>query len=231
MQSFHWVIIAILIALPVHVNSSISDYLYKNSDIPSFSNYGSVGLIQMPTARFHEPGSLAFNFSHNEPYINAAVIAYPFSWFEASYQYTDINNYLYSQYKEFSGGQSFKDKSFDAKFRLLAEQNILPAVAVGFRDIAGTGIFSSEYIVASKKIKNFDYSIGMGWGALSGGLRTNNPFSQLSNKFDVREYPDSGEGGEFSPKAYFSGSAGVFGGLEFVLPLHIYLRGLRKDHH
>jgi hypothetical protein len=211
---------SLIFSTTVAAQYSDYEYLYEG---PSFSNYGTLGIINAPSARFHEAGTLGYNWSHNQPYLRGSLIAYPFDWFEASYQYTDINNYLYSPYKEFSGGQSFKDKSFDAKFRILQERNFLPAMAVGFRDIAGTGIFSSEYIVASKKIKNFDYSLGMGWGALSGGLRTNNPFSQLSDGFDVREYPESGEGGEFSPKAYFSGPAGFFGGLEFVLP---FKRGL-----
>ena len=75
----------------------------------------------MPNARFFEAGSLAFNWSHNDPYINGSIIAYPFSWLEASYQYTDINNALYSDNEAFSGKQSYKDKGFDAKFRLLKE--------------------------------------------------------------------------------------------------------------
>ena len=91
-----------------------------------------------------EEGSLALNWSHLDPYIRGSLIAYPFSWFEASYQYTDINNALYSDIKEFSGNQSYKDKSFDVKFKLLNETDILPAVAVGFRDLAGTGVFSSN---------------------------------------------------------------------------------------
>ena len=41
------------------IQASINDYIYKNNDVASFSNYGSVGLIQMPTARFHEEGTLA----------------------------------------------------------------------------------------------------------------------------------------------------------------------------
>ncbi|MGA0360417.1 MAG: YjbH domain-containing protein [bacterium] len=45
-------------------------------------------------------------------------MAYPFSWFEASYQYTDIKNALYSDVPAFSGGQTYKDKSFDFKFKI-----------------------------------------------------------------------------------------------------------------
>ena len=80
----------------------------------------------MPSARFQPEASLALSWSHNNPYIRGSLIAYPFNWAEISYQYTDINNALYSDSPLFSGGQSFKDKSFDAKFRLLRESNLLP---------------------------------------------------------------------------------------------------------
>jgi len=127
-------------ALSFQINASFLDYKFRYN-YPSFSNYGTVGLINAPTARFLEEGSLAFTWSHNQPYLRGSIVAYPFSWLEASYQYADINNDLYSPYKEFSGGQSLKDKSFDAKFRVLKESNYVPSLAIGFRDLGGTGIF------------------------------------------------------------------------------------------
>ena len=71
---------------------------------------------------------------------------------EASWQYTDVNNALYSDVEAFSGKQTYKDKGFDVKFRLLPESSYLPSIAMGIRDIAGTGTFAAEYIVASKYI-------------------------------------------------------------------------------
>ena len=100
----------------------------------------------MPSARFHEAGSLGFNWSHIDPYLRGSIVAYPFDWFEASYQYTDVNNALYSDIAAFSGNQSYKDKSFDAKLRIFREGEFMPAVAIGARDLAGTGVFSSEYL-------------------------------------------------------------------------------------
>ncbi len=76
----------------------IIDYPYPFSS-PDFSNYGTLGLIQMPNSRFHEEGTIAFSWTHNEPYLRGSVIAYPFNWLEASYQYVDINNALYSPVK------------------------------------------------------------------------------------------------------------------------------------
>lgn len=199
-------------------SAAINDYIYKNSDLPSFSNYGSVGLIQMPTARFFEEGSLALNWSHNDPYINGAIIAYPFSWLEASYHYTDINNALYSDSPAFSGNQTYKDKGFDAKLRLLKESRYLPQIAVGARDVAGTSVFSAEYLVMSKRIKNIDLSFGLGWGTLSGN-KIKNPLTLISDKYKERINIDSDtQGGEVSLGKLFKGDAGYFAGLEVIIP-------------
>ena len=33
--------------------------------------------------------------------------------------------------------------------------------------MAGTGMFSAEYIVGSKRLGNLDFTMGLGWGAIS----------------------------------------------------------------
>ena len=144
------------------IYSSPNSYIFPNIDIPSYSNYGTLGLYSSQMLDFIKRVQLP---SHGLicNHTCGSVLAYPFDWFEASFQYTDVNNYLYSPYKEFGGGQSYKDKGFDAKFRILKESTWTPAVALGFRDLGGTGLFSSEFIVATKRIRNIDLSIGAGW--------------------------------------------------------------------
>src|SRR5439155_7962965 len=93
-----------------------------------------------------------------------------------------------------SGTQSYKDKSFDAKFRLWRESASVPEIALGLRDLAGTGLFSSEYLVGSKRFGAFDWHLGLGWGYLGGHGSLRNPFSVLSSKFDTRP-TDVGAGG------------------------------------
>ena len=224
MRSFDWLISIILCSYPAYLSSSINDYIYQNGAIPSFSNYGTTGLIQMPNARFFEAGSLAFNWSHNDPYINGSIIAYPFSWLEASYQYTDINNALYSDNEAFSGKQSYKDKGFDAKFRLLKESRYFPQIAVGARDVAGTSVFTAEYIVMSKQFQNLDFSFGLGWGTLSGN-KIKNPFTYISDEYNERiDVTSETQGGEVNFGKLFKGPAGYFGGIEAVIP---HFKGLR----
>ena len=147
-----------------HALASIEDYFpYKVT--PDASNYGNTGLIEIPTARFMDEASLRFNFSSSWPNEYTALTASPFSWFEATYRYAEIKNQKYGP-AGYSGNQSLKDKGFDVKLGLVEESFYFPAIAVGLRDIAGSGDFSSEYLVASKRYKNLDVTLGLGWGKL-----------------------------------------------------------------
>jgi len=213
---FKYRALLICISLSSYISAAPDDYIYPFKK-PSFSNYGTLGLIQNPNARFLDEGSLAFSWSHNEPYLRGSLIAYPFNWLEVSYQYADINNKLYSNIRAFSGSQSLKDKSFDAKIRLIKESQSLPEVAVGFRDLAGTGLFTSEFIVASKNLsKSLDLTLGMGWGNLT-GQSIENPLIEISDRFVTRS-AGSSQGGELRGGDYFSGPAGYFFGIEYFIP-------------
>ena len=79
---------------------------------------------------------------------------------EAIVRYTEGT---YTSYN-FGSPQTWKDKGFDLKIKLLDESEYFPAVAVGALDFGGTGFYSSEYFVASKRIEDFDFTLGIGWG-------------------------------------------------------------------
>tara|TARA_B100001287_G_scaffold271445_1_gene271756 strand:+ start:950 stop:2950 length:2001 start_codon:yes stop_codon:yes gene_type:complete len=169
----------------------------------------------MPTSRFLKSGTLGVSYSDFSPYKRVALIAYPFDSIEAIYQYTDIGNRLYSNVFEFSGNQTLKDKGFDVKFLILNEKKNFPSVALGFRDLAGTGLFSSEYLVANKYINNFDLTLGIGWGNLSDG-NISNPLKSVSQRFARRGFYQGDGGGEITFSSFFRGEdAGLFGGLEY----------------
>ena len=111
----------------------------------------------------------------------------------------------------FSGNQSLKDKGLDLKFRLLEESNFIPQLAIGVRDIGGTSLFASEFIVASKRIKNADFTLGMGWGVLSNNS-FKNPLGNLSDRFYTRQERDldaTSEGGALNLNTLFTGKSGV----------------------
>ena len=194
--------------------SDIDDY-FSNPVAPSASNYGNTGILELPSARFMPPGSMRFNFSGSYPYEYTSLTATPFSWLEATYRYTEIKNQKYGPFA-YSGNQSLKDKGFDIKFQLLEENYIRPSIAVGLRDVAGTGLFSSEYFLASKRFGNFDVTTGIGWGllGLEGGIE--NPLQVFHDSFRERTSVGN-QGGVFSYKDWFSGDAALFGGVEYDL--------------
>ena len=171
----------------------------------------------MPSARMHNAGTLGFSWSNHDPYLRGSIIAYPFDWMEAVYSYTDINNALYSNVEAFSGKQSYKDKGFDLKFRVIQETQFLPSISIGLRDLAGSNNFEAEYIVASKLVGNIDFTFGVGWGDLShGGYK--NPLTSVFSSLNTRDLTQDGQGGEFTASRYFSGDIGIFGGAEIFLP-------------
>jgi hypothetical protein len=193
---------------------------YAGRDLPvSTSEFGTVGLWQSPTARMKPTGSFTFTQSVIEPYRRYNVFVQPFEWLEAGFRYTDIEN------REYTPGnpQSFKDKSIDFKLRLLKESAWLPQVAMGMRDLGGTGLFSGEYVVASKRHGDFDFSLGMGWGYFGKRGDVRNPLGRIASSFDQRtggfgSAGDSGKGGELSTSTYFHGPAALFGGVQYHTP-------------
>lgn len=217
MKVLSYAFYVLLSLFPITVFSEISEYKdYLRS--PSHSEYGTIGLINMPSARTMPAGSLAFHWTRAQPYFRGSIIGYPFDWFEALYKYTDINDKPYSPYKNFSGGQSLKDKAFDVKFVLYKETRNLPQIAFGIRDLGGTNRFAAEYLVASKYIGNFDVTLGAGWGTLASPRNSiSNPLAKIADTFKIRG--NSGEqdfGGGISPDAWVSGKTiSIFGGAEY----------------
>jgi hypothetical protein len=178
------------------------------------SDFGVIGLIDTPTARMSADGTLTATAAIQSRTNSYAVTYQATPWLEASFRYTGFNDWFYY------------DRNYEAKVRLWQEQDYLPQVAVGIRDIVGTGVYGSEYVVASKEVGDFDFTLGLGWGRLAGDGDLENPLIQLSDKFSSRE---AGEdlSGELSSAAFFSGkNVGFFGGIHYQpdsLPVSLML--------
>ena len=172
-----------------------------NFEYNSFNNHGVVGLINMPSARIYNEASFGITLYDGEPDQKITFTSSPYDWLEASFFYTNLQGTPYGA--GFDG--DYKDKGFNFKIRL-KEEGVFPAVAIGINDIAGTGYYSSEYIVGSYGFKNIDLHFGLGWGTLNGSKDTiKNPLGYLSNKFFYRPTNVEGRGGQFQPSRYFSG--------------------------
>ncbi|UXL40458.1 YjbH domain-containing protein [Pseudomonas fragi] len=179
------------------------------------NDFGGVGLLQTPTARMAPAGELSFNANRTDPYSRYSLSLQPLDWLEGTFRYTSISNRKYGS-EALSGDQSYKDKAVDAKARLWQESHWLPEVALGFRDIGGTGLFSSEYFVANKRYKDLDFSLGIAWGYIGNRGDMDNPLGYLDDRFDTR--PASSTAGDVNTNSYFRGSPALFGGVVYQTP-------------
>ena len=183
------------------------------------SDFGGVGLMQTPTARMHEEGEFSLNYVDNEQFRRMSVSLQVFPWLEATARYTDEREKIWGGGEEFSNNQTYKDKGFDAKFGIWRESKYLPQVAIGLRDMGGTGLYAAEYVVANKKFGNFDISLGMGWGYLGRRDNITNPFCEVADRFCERPLQEATGDGQFEVKEMFRGPAAVFGGVQYQTPL------------
>ena len=168
----------------------------------------------MPTARFYDESSYGFTFYNGDPDQKITMTSSPYDWLEASFFYTNIQDKIYPGFTN----QDYKDKGFNFKFRI-KEEGVLPAVAIGINDIAGTGYYSSEYIVGSYGINNIDLHFGLSWGTLNGSKHSfKNPLGSISDQFYNRPTGLEENGGQFQPSRYFSGEkASPFLGISYAL--------------
>jgi len=195
------------------------DDLYSVSrDLPISANiWGETGLLQTPSARSAPAGTVAATLGLFQPYGNLNLYFAPLNGVEFILRYTNINNIPYGE-QSLSGGQTYKDKSTGLKVRLLKENAYIPEFAVGVRDILGTGLFSGEYFVASKRHSDFDFSLGMGWGQLGTRNNVTNPFvTAFGQNFATRPAITTNQGGT-STGGFFHGTAAMFGGVQYHTP-------------
>ena len=197
------------------LNLFLNFQIYSDSfNFNSFNNHGSLGGVNIPSARFYNESSFGFTLYDGNPDQKFTMTSYPFDWLEASVFYTNIQGKPYPGY-EF---QDYKDKGFNFKVRILEESMYLPAIAIGVNDLAGTGFYSSEYVVGSYGIDNLDIHFGLGWGNLNGESDFKNPLTIISNKFGDRPSDLEGRGGQFQPSRYFSDKdVSVFFGASYIL--------------
>jgi hypothetical protein len=174
--------------------------------------FGSRGLIGTPTARMAPDGELSAgaSFLKNNQHYNLAFQVLP--WLEASFRYSGLQHFNPDY-------PVYYDRAFGLKARLWDEDGDLPAVAIGIDDIVGTGVYSGEYIVASKRFGDIDTSLGLGWGRRGSTALFKNPLAVVFPSFNNRtSYLAQAGGADFG--AFFHGhDVGLFGGAVWHTPL------------
>lgn len=206
-----WLAVSMIVVQPARSDDSDERNWFQR-------DFGGVGLLQTPTARMAPLGWLAMKYGRVDPYEHYTFSAQPFEWAEAGFRYTEVRNRVVAAS---TTGQDFIDKGVDLKLRIADEGRFMPALAVGFQDLGGTGLFAGEYLVANKRWHDLDFSIGLGWGYLALGSNFSNPLGELADRFENRSddgaNPDGG--GDFNFQEMFTGPVGVFGGVQYRTPI------------
>lgn len=179
-----------------------------------YTLYGDTGLIEMPSADLPSEGEIAVTlggFSGQQRFAFTFQITERLS---GTFRYARIDEF------EGPGTDSTFDRSFDLSYRLLDEGRYAPAVTVGLRDFLGTGLYTSEYIVATKGFgPRLRATAGLGFGRLGSEGGFANPFGlddRPENEF-LDDDPDNDEGGNINGDVFFRGDAALFGGVEYRL--------------
>jgi hypothetical protein len=203
-----------LTILSFGLQASYLDYIYGERK-PSLNSWGHVGLIQTPTANILGESNAFLSITQNDIYKFGAISVSPFDWMEASYFYYRPND-LYWDFVSPGTKGKYLDKGFSVKFLYEPKSKVLPNVALGLDDFAGTGVFTREYIASTFNTDYFNLTLGLGWGKFAGNNTFSNPIFFLSERPKVSDNYD--QGGMVSYDKWFRGDASLFGGIEYYIP-------------
>ena len=205
----HWPLRPVWLALIFCASAQADDGVQPRT------TYGSVGLIEMPSARMAPDGQLAGGatfYTDTERYI-LDFQALP--WLDVSLRYSGLAHFEPARPDYYV---VYWDRAFAGKVRLFQETDYTPAFAIGANDLVGTGVYSGEYMVASKRLGPFDATVGLGWGRLAQTAQLKNPFVSLAKSFANR--PGLTTPGQTDSTSFFHGAnTGVFGGLVWHTPI------------
>ncbi len=173
--------------------------------------YGEVGLLDMPSARMTNDGAFGLTVGALTGSQRFDLWFQVLPWLEGSFRYSHI--------KRYGGPTPLYDRSLSLKMRLNEESDDWPDVSLGIRDLLGTGAYGAEYLVASKRFGDLDFTAGLGWGRLATNGGFANPFGLLFKSFKTRD-TNFGKGGTISFNTFFHGpKAATFGGVDWTTPI------------
>lgn len=150
------------------------------------NSFGMPGAIDTPTADAPPDAEVSGSYS-DSAYASRTTVAFSLTpSLTAALRYSRVADLL-------GPDRDLYDRSFDVHYQLFGEEGWRPAVAIGLRDMMGTGVYSGEYVVATKSLTPaLKVSGGLGWGRLAGAPRAQT------------------QGGKFTADNWFRGDAKPF---------------------
>lgn len=166
----------------------------------SQGSFGLPGLVDMPTAESAPDGTIGGSFFRFDAGTRVTLTFQVTKGLSGAFRYSRIPGVG-------SGGEALYDRSFDLHYQLFGEAGLRPAIAIGLRDFVGTGVFSSEYVVATKSVTpRLRVTAGLGWGRLAS-------LGGIGSPFGSRPPLDFGKGGKANDNQWFRGAVAPFAGL------------------
>lgn len=178
---------------------------------PGINLRAASGLIEMPSALPQPDGQLSLSVSQAGGVLRNAISFQITPRLQGSFRYSGFR--LPGTAAGIDGGYGpgsrYFDRAFDLSYLLIAEGGWWPAVSLGLRDFAGTGMDGAEYIVASRRLKSrLTVTAGLGWGQM--GSRS--PLFSTGERVAQRS---SETGGTANVRQWFRGPAAPFAGVEW----------------
>lgn len=164
---------------------------------------GATGLIDMPSGDAQKDATFSFSTALIGPVTRATL----------SFQFSErlSGSFRFQTWRDWDtlipGDAEESDRSIDLRYQILKEGKIAPALTIGLQDLTGQGLFSSEYLAATKtfgdKVK---VTAGLGWGRLGSDGGIGAPFGSRP-AVDPLGVPNSDQ--------WFRGEAAPFAGVEY----------------
>ncbi len=182
---------------------------------PSLNFYGSPGIIDMPSGQMLPDGQFTTAIGYFGGQTRYTLTFQALPWASASFRYNKIKNW------NMGGFSTYYDRGFDMRFRLHKETRYWPEITLGLQDFVGTGIYSAEYLVATKTLNAPGFGAarlpgklkltgGLGWGRLGTSGSIGSPFGERP------AYDPSDTGGKPAYDQWFRGPVAPFGGIEWM---------------
>lgn len=178
----------------------------------SRNTFGMPGLIDMPSAEMRPDGELGLSLTGlNDGTMRNTLTFQIAPRLTGAFRYSKVPGLMP---KDDGTGryEALYDRSFDIRFQFLDEGKWgwTPAMAIGLQDFIGTGVYSSEYIVATKSIgPKLRVSGGLGWGRLGS-------FGSIGSTGTRPDYDVTSTGGKFNSGSWFKGDFAPFFGVSYA---------------
>jgi hypothetical protein len=183
---------------------------------PTLGFYGAPGILDMPSGNMMPDGEVSLSASYFRGILRNNLTFQIMPWISGSFRYSILDNY------DFGGTTNRYDRSFDLRFQLREEDDVWPAVAVGLRDFGGTGVYSSEFVAASKTLDRWRLTGGIGWGRLASKGGFSNPLGLVADSLKTRSATGMlADTGQLNFGEWFHGDTALFGGAQYQYNDHL----------